>query len=246
MAKGFHQQYGVDFEETFSLVIKPPTIKIILSLAIQFNWPLRQLDVRNAFLHSFLKEEVYMVQPSGYVDPIFPNHVYHLRKSLYGLKQVSKAWIEGFSTHLLHLGFQASLANSSLFILRYGKFLVFLLVYVDDIVLIGNSPSFLQSLIHQLSLEFKLKYLGNLHYFLGLHITRTSTGLFLNQSKYAYDLLQKHNMLSAKPAKTPCASNLRLVLATNSLLANPHEYRSMVGSLYYLTFTRPDLSFAVH
>lgn len=83
VAKGFHQQYGVNFEETFSPVIKPPTVRIILSLVVQFNWPLRQLDARNTFLHGFLKEEVYMVQPLGYVDPAFPNHVCHLKKSLW-------------------------------------------------------------------------------------------------------------------------------------------------------------------
>ena len=246
VAKRFHQQYGIDFDETFSLVIKPPTIIIILSLAVQFNWPLRQLDVRNAFLHGVLKEEVYMVQPQGYIDPIFPNHVCRLKKSLYFLKQAPMAWFERFLSHLLHLGFLASLADSSLFILRHGKFLVYLLVYVDDIVLIGNCPSFLQSLILQLSSEFELKDLGPLHYFLGLQITKTSAGLFLNQSKYAHDLLQRHNMLSAKPAKTPCAPNLRLVPASRSLLADPHLYRNIVGSLHHLTFTRPDFSFAVH
>ena len=86
VAKGFHQQYGVDFEETFSPVIKPPTVRIILSLAVQYNWSIRQLDVNNAFLHGFLREEVYMVQPLGYVDPKYPNHVCRLWKSLYGLK----------------------------------------------------------------------------------------------------------------------------------------------------------------
>ena len=86
-------------------MVKPPTVKIILSLAIQFNWPLKQLDVRNAFLHGFLKEEVFMVQPPGYVDPALPNHVCLLQKSLYGLKQAPWAWFERFSTHLLHLGF---------------------------------------------------------------------------------------------------------------------------------------------
>jgi len=91
VAKGFHQQYGVDFEETFSLVVKPPIVRIILSLAVQFDWPLRQLDVRNAFLHGFLKEEVYMVQPLGYVDPSCPNYVCKLWKSLYGLKQAPRA-----------------------------------------------------------------------------------------------------------------------------------------------------------
>lgn len=187
-----------------------------------------------------------MVQPPGYVDPAFPNHVCHLQKSLYGLNSAHRARFERFSTHLLHLGFQASLADSSLFILRHGKFLVFLLVYVDDIVLTSNCPSILQSLIQQLSSKFELKDLGNLHFFLGLHITQTSKGLFLNQSKYAHDLLLKHNMLSTTPAKTACAPNLRLVPAEGSLFANPHVYRGMVGSLHYLTSTRPGLSFAIH
>ena len=122
------------------------------------------------------------------MDPVFLNHVCKLKKSLYGLKQAPRAWFERFSSHP-HLGFLASVVNSSLFILRHGKFLVYLLVYVDDIVLTGNSPSFLQSLILQLSSKFELKDLGNLHYFLGLQITRTTNGLFLNQTKYAHDLL---------------------------------------------------------
>ena len=201
-------------------MVKPPTVKIILSLAIQFNWPLKQLDVRIAFLHGFLTEEVFMVQPPGYVDPALPNHVCLSQKSLYGLKQAPRAWFERFSTHLL------------------------LLVYVDDIVLTGNCLSLLQSLIQQLSSEFELKDLGNLHYFLGLQITHTSKGLYVNQSKYAQDLLLMHNMLSAKAAKTPCAPNLRPVPTEGSLLANPYVYRSMVG--HYLTFTRPDLNFAIH
>ena len=141
MAKGFHQQFGVNFEETFNPIIKPPTVRIILSLAIQFNWPLRQLDVSNAFLHGFLREDVYMVQPLGYVDPDHPNHVCKLLKSLYGLKQAPRAWFERFSTQLLHMGFQASLSDSSLFTFRHGNFVAFLLVYVDDIVLTGNNLS---------------------------------------------------------------------------------------------------------
>ena len=87
VAKGFHQQFGIDFDETFSPVVKPFTVRIILSLAVQFNWPLKQLDVQNDFLHGFLKEEVFMVQPPGYMDPALPNHVCLLQKSLYGLKQ---------------------------------------------------------------------------------------------------------------------------------------------------------------
>lgn len=131
------------------------------------------------------------------------------------------------------------MANSSLFILRQGKVLVYHLVYVDDIVLTDNQPNFLTSLIKQVSQAFELKDLGPLHYFLSLHITRTSTGLFLNQAKYAHDLLVKQNMISSKLAKSPCAPNLRLVPHEGFILANPHEYRSMVGSLQYLIFTQP-------
>ena len=180
VAKGFHQQYGVDFEETFSLVIKPPTVRIILFFAIQFNQPLKQLDVSNALLHGFLREVVYMVQPPGYVDPAYPNHVCKLWKSLYDLKQAPRVWFKRFSTQLLHMGFQASLTDSFLFILQQGKLVVYLLVYVDDIVMTGNSLQFLSSLITQLSATFELKDLGPLHYFLGLQITRT-----LTQTKYA-------------------------------------------------------------
>ena len=243
---GFISRYkAVDFEETFSPVIKTPTIRIILFLAVQFNWPLRQLDVSNAFLHGFLREDVYMVQAPGYVDSAHPNHVCKLLKSLYGLKQAPRAWFERFSTQLLHMGFQASLLDSSLFTLRHGNLVAFLLVYVDDIVLTGNSPQFLTSLIAQLSAFFELKDLGPLSYFLGLQILRTSKGLFVTQTKYAQDLLLRVHMHTSKPARTPCAPNTRLSPTDGTLLSNLHEFRSLVGSLHYLTFTRPNLSFAV-
>ena len=181
VAKGFHQQFGIGFEETFSPVINPPTVRVILSLVVQFNWPLRKLDVSYAFLHGFLREEVYMVQPPGYVNQAHPTHVCKLLKSLYGLKQAPRAWFERLSTKLLHLGFQASLLDSSLFIFKQGSLVVYLLVYVDDIVMSSNNPQFLSSLIS----AFELKDLGPLHYFLGLQITKSSKGLFLAQTKYA-------------------------------------------------------------
>ena len=143
------------------------------------------------------------------------------------------------------MGFQASLLDSSLFTLRHGTLVAFLLVYVDDIVLTGNGPKFLTSLIAQLSAVFELKDLGPLSYFLGLQITRTSKGLLVTQTKYAQDLLLRVNMHTSKPARTPCAPNTRLSPTDGALLSNPHEFRSLVGSLHYLTFIRPDLSFAV-
>uniref|UniRef100_A0A2N9I2X8 Reverse transcriptase Ty1/copia-type domain-containing protein n=1 Tax=Fagus sylvatica TaxID=28930 RepID=A0A2N9I2X8_FAGSY len=246
VAKGFHQQHGIDFNETFSPVIKPPTVRLVLSLAVSLNWPLRQLDVKNAFLHGTLNEEVYMTQPQGYIDPIHPHYVCKLQKSIYGLKQGPRAWFESFTTQLLHLGFIASNADSSLFIYTENKIIAYLLLYVDDIVLTNNTPTFLDTLIHKLSSVFDLKELGSLHYFLGLQITRTPSRLYINQAKYAQDLLKKHNMLDCKPASSPSCPNTRLSLHDGDPLPDPHAYRSMVGALHYLTFTRPDISFAVH
>uniref|UniRef100_A0A2N9F2E7 Integrase catalytic domain-containing protein n=1 Tax=Fagus sylvatica TaxID=28930 RepID=A0A2N9F2E7_FAGSY len=204
------------------------------------------LDVKNAFLHGALKEEVYMTQPQGYIDSQHPSHVCKLLKSIYGLKQAPRAWFESFTSQLLHLGFSASTADSSLFIYKNDNIIAYLLLYVDDIVLTSNTPSFLDHLIAQLNKIFDLKDLGQLHYFLGLQVTRTSAGLHLNQAKYASDLLKKHNMMDSKPAKTPSCPNTRLSLHEGDPLPDPHAYRSLVGALHYLTFTRPDISFSVH
>jgi hypothetical protein len=118
VAKGFQQRDGIDYKETFSPVIKPATIRILLSLAVHYNWPLKQLDVSNAFLHGQLSEEVFMEQPTGFVDSMFPGHVCKLKKALYGLKQAPRAWFQRLSQALLHLGFIGSLVDTSLFILH--------------------------------------------------------------------------------------------------------------------------------
>jgi transposase InsO family protein len=246
VAKGFHQQYGIDFEETFSPVVKPPTVRLILALAVTYNWPLRQLDVRNAFLHGVLKEEVYMMQPPGYVASNQPHHVCKLQKSIYGLKQAPRAWFESFTTQLLSLGFQASSADSSLFTYKAGSVIAFLLLYVDDIVLTGNNSSFITQLISALSKVFELKDMGSLSYFLGLQIQRSTQGLTITQTKYATDFLTKHNMVNCSPCKTPCVPHVRLSAHCGQPIADAHAYRSLVGALHYLTFTRPDISFAVH
>lgn len=118
VAKGFHQQLGIDFHDTYSPVVKPTTIRTVLSIAVSHGWSLRQIDVQNAFLHGFLNEDVYMSQPPGFTHPHYPHHVCKLRKALYGLKQAPRAWFSRLSTRLLELGFHGSKSDTSLFIYK--------------------------------------------------------------------------------------------------------------------------------
>jgi hypothetical protein len=177
VAKGFDQQSGVDYTETFSPVIKPSTIRIILAVAVQFEWDIRQLDVSNAFLHGNLLEEVYMEQPQGFAAKGQPDLVCKLHKAIYGLKQAPRAWFTRLSNFLLDLGFTASLVDTSLFIYICGSIQIYMLVYVDDIIITGTHSSVISSLIVKLQCEFPVKDLGPLNFFLGIQVTRTSHGL---------------------------------------------------------------------
>ncbi|CAH9146417.1 unnamed protein product [Cuscuta epithymum] len=246
VAQGYNQQAGVDFSETFSPVVKPTTVRIVLTLAISFGWVMRQLDVKNAFLHGHLTEEVYMRQPQGFIHPQFPHHVCRLRKAIYGLKQAPRAWFHRFSSFLLTHNFVCSKSDNSLFIYRHGQSVMYLLLYVDDIIITGNSPSLVSSFITCIASHFAMKDLGDLHYFLGVQAVRNSKGVFLSQQKYVSDLLLRFHLHTLKSVRTPVATRTSLSLTDGELLADATEYRSMVGALQYLTLTRPDITYAVH
>jgi hypothetical protein len=249
VAQGFKQRYGIDYEDTFSPVVKIAMIHLVLSIAVSRGWCLRQLDVQNVFLHGVLEEEVYMRQPPGFEDARFPNYVCKLDKAIYGLKQAPRAWYSRLSSKLLSLGFVASKSDTSLFIYSKSNTVIFMLIYVDDIIVTGSSMEAISALLRDLRADFALKDLGNLNYFLGIEVKPTQHGIVLSQSKYASDILKQVHMTNCKPVSTPLAATKKLSVRDGAVLSleeDSTKYRSIVGALQYLTLTCPDLAFAVN
>ncbi|GJY24981.1 ribonuclease H-like domain-containing protein [Tanacetum coccineum] len=214
VANGSNQQHGVDFDETFSPVVKSTTIRTVLSLAASRQWPIHQLDVKNAF-------------PNGDLSDSAP-----------------RAWFQRFAGYATRAGFSPSRCDSSLFIYTQGSQVAYLLIYVDDIILTASSPVLLQQIVDSLHKEFDMTDLGALNYFLGISAVRHPTGLFLSQKKYARQLLERAHMVNCNPSRTPIDTDSKLG-PDGVPVQDPTLYRSLAGGLQYLTFTRPDLSYAV-
>ncbi|XP_071708998.1 uncharacterized mitochondrial protein AtMg00810-like [Rutidosis leptorrhynchoides] len=221
------------------------TIRTVLTLAVSNSWSIHQLDVKNAFLHGHLSEIVYMYQPLGFRDKKFPNHMCLLKRSLYGLKQAPRAWYQRFAVHVSAIGFNHSKCNHSLFVYRKGYDTSYLLLYVDDIILVSSSDKLHDHLLSLLATEFAMKDLGPLSSFLGIHVTRSSKGLFLTQKAYAMDIIERVGMTSCNPVATPVDLQGKQSADLGDLYPKPTLYRSLAGALQYLTFTRPDISYAV-
>nr|GEW17987.1 ribonuclease H-like domain-containing protein [Tanacetum cinerariifolium] len=244
VANGSTQLEGADVDENFSPVVKPGTIRTVLSFATFRHWPIHQLDVKNAFLHGDLSETVYMHQPPGFRDSTHPDYVCLRQRSLYGLKQAPHAWFQRFASYITRVGFHQSCCDSSLFIFHQGKDTAYLLLYVDDIVLKAFSSDLLHRIISSLHQEFAMTDLGSLNSFLGISVTRDSSGMFLSQKKYAVEILERAGMVNCNPSRTPVDTESKLG-KTEDVVFDLTLYRSLAGSLQYLTFTRPDISYAV-
>jgi histone deacetylase 1/2 len=237
VAKGFKQRCGIDYEDTFSHVVKSATIRLVLAISVSKGWSLRQLDVKNAFVHSVLEKEVYMKQPPGYENPKTPHYVCKLDKSLHGLKQSPRAWLSKLSSKLQELGFVASKAGTSLFIYNKSGIVIFMQVYVDDIIVTSSSNKAINALLQDLNSAFALKDLGDLHYFLGIEVKRFNQGIILTQEKYALDLLNRVGLKACKALPTPLSSSEKLIVTEGELLGpeDTTRYVSIVGALQYLT-----------
>jgi hypothetical protein len=160
--------------------VKLATVRMVLATVVSHNWLIQQLDVKNVFLHGTLTETVYCWQPTGFADPTHPDLVCHLRKSLYGLKQAPRTWYSRFASYLTTLGFIEAKSDTSLFIFRRSSDTIYLLLYVDDIILTASSTELLRRTIFALQQEFAMKDLGPLHHFLGITVEHHPDGLFLH------------------------------------------------------------------
>jgi hypothetical protein len=187
-----------------------------------------------------------MVQPPGFVHPTFSKHVCKLQKAIYGLKQAPRAWFSRLSDKLLQLGFVGSKADTSLFIDRTKTITMYLLIYVDDIIITASDQAAITEFLQLLNADFAVKDLGDLHYFLSVEVIKLNSGLLLSQHHYIMYLLKKTNMHEAKPITSPMASSLALSTFTGDPMEDPSLYRNTVGSLQYLSLTRPDLNYAVN
>ena len=246
VAKGYSQTYGIDYVETFAPVAKINTVRILLSLAVNLDWPLHQFDVKNAFLHGNLQEEVYMQLPPGCRLQVEESkQVCRLQKSLYGLKQSPRSWFGRFTSSMKAFGYRQSHSDHTLFIKHSRGKLTALIIYVDDMIVTGNNDAEMKALQSYLSHEFEMKDLGPLKYFLGIEVLRSKQGIFLSQRKYTLDLLHEVGMLACKPCDTPAAENVKLGTFPDHIFADKGRYQRLVGRLMYLTHTRPDLAYSL-
>ena len=246
LVEGFTQTLGVVYFDTFNLVAKPYTIRLILALVVSFQWLVSQLDVDNAFLNGELQEEVFMAQPQGFVHPRYPHYVCKLHKALYGLKQAPRACFHKLWVALVDYGFQPSHADMSLFIYHTASEVLILLVYVDDILVIGSSQKLISHFISYLHDKFALRDLDPLSYFLGIQAHYQGSILHLNQQKYIIDLLNCTHKENSKPTPTPGSLGSTLSQLNGVPLPNPFEYHRTIGALQYITLSRPDIAFAIN
>ncbi|PRQ42417.1 putative RNA-directed DNA polymerase [Rosa chinensis] len=221
------------------------TVRVLLSLAANLNWPLHQFDVKNAFLHGELTEEVYMSLPPGYASNTHGDVVCRLKKSLYGLKQSPRAWFGRFTQSMRRFGYKQSNSDHTLFLKHQKGKVTVLIIYVDDMVITGDDLVEIGSLQKKLASEFEMKNLGDLKYFLGIEVARGKDGIFLCQRKYVLDLLAETGMLDCSPIDTPIEQNHKLAEYPDQLPTDKPRYQRLVGRLIYLSHTRPDVAYAV-
>nr|GEV06115.1 hypothetical protein [Tanacetum cinerariifolium] len=243
VAKGYAQKEGVDFEESFAPVARLEAVRLFITYAAHKSFTVYQMDVKTMFLYGPLKEEVYVNQPDGFVDPYHPDKVYRLKKALYGLKQAPRAWYNELSKFLLSKRFSKGSIDPTLFITKYRGDILLVQIYVDDIIFGSTNPNLSKRFKKLMHSKFEMSKIGELKFFLGIQIHQSPRGIFINQAKYAQEILKKHGMTSCDSIGTPMASK-HLDADLSGTPVDQTKYRSKVRALIYLTASRPDIMHA--
>ncbi|GJT16651.1 retrovirus-related pol polyprotein from transposon TNT 1-94 [Tanacetum coccineum] len=245
VAQGYNQQEGIDYDETYALVARLESIRILLAIACANDFKLYQMDVKSAFLNGFINEEVYVAQPLGFIDFQKPNYAYKLKKALYGLKPAPKAWYDRLKTFLIKHKYSIGMVKNILFTKKSKSHLIIVQIYVDDIIFGSTSLNLCDDFAKIMHDEFKMSMIGELNFFLGLQIKQMEDGIFFNQSKYIKKMLKKFGLKDSKPTKMPMSTEIKLTKDDEANFVDSSKYRGMIGSLLYLTASRPNIVFSV-
>nr|GFB02546.1 retrovirus-related Pol polyprotein from transposon TNT 1-94 [Tanacetum cinerariifolium] len=239
--RGYCQEEEIDFEESFSLFARMEAIRIFLAYAAHKSFSVFQMDLKTAFLHGTLKEDVYVCQHEGFIDADIPSHVYKLKKALYGLNQAPRAWYDELSMFLLHNHFFKGTIDLTLFIWRFDNDILVVQVYVDDIIFGSTHPRYTQLFSDLMKTRFEMSMMGEMTFFLSLQVNQSPCGIFINQSNYVLEIFKKYGMESYDPIRTPMEIKDKFDLDQNRTPVDATKYRSMIGALMYLTSSRPDI-----
>ncbi|GJS10725.1 retrovirus-related pol polyprotein from transposon TNT 1-94 [Tanacetum coccineum] len=210
VARGYLQEEGIDFGESFAPVSRLEAIRILIARVAYMNMIVYQMDVKTEFLNDILREEVYVSQPDGFVDQDNPNHMYKLKKALYGLKQAPRAWYDLLSSFLLSQKFSKDVVDPTLFTRKEGKDNLLAQIYVDDIIFAFTDHVLCETFSVIMCSKFKMSMMGNISFILGLQISQSPTCIFLNQSKYALEIIKKYGMETSNPVDTPMVEKSKL------------------------------------
>nr|GEX39792.1 retrovirus-related Pol polyprotein from transposon TNT 1-94 [Tanacetum cinerariifolium] len=241
VVRGYQQEEGIDFEESSAPVARMEAIRIFLAYATHKGFTVYHMDVKTAFLHGSLKEDVYVCQPEVFIDADHPSHVCKLKKALYGLKQAPRAWYNELSTFLLQNRFSKGTIDSTLFTRRFDEDILVVQVYVDDIIFGLTNPRYATLFSDLMKSRFEMLMIGEMTFFLGLQVNQSLSGIFINQSNYVNEILKKYGLNTCDIIGTLMDIKDKLGLDQIGTLVDATKYRSMIGALMYLTSSRPDI-----
>jgi len=245
VAQGYSQQEGIDYTETFSLVAKLEAIRLLLSYAVNHDIILYQMNVKSAFLNGVISEELFVKQPPGFEDLKHLDHVYKLKKSLYGLKQVPRTWYDRLCIFLIKNDFKRGQVDTTLFRRILEKYIFVVQIYVDDIIFGSTNASLFKEFSKLMQDEFEMGMMGELKFLLGIQINQSKDGVYVHQTKYTKELLKKFKLEDCKVMNTPMHPTCTLSKEDTGSKVDQKLYRGMFGSLLYLTACRPNILFSV-